>query len=166
MKLIIGSPIKQKNNILKPFLENLKKMDFTNLEVTYFFVDDNNDEKSTQLLRDFKKTTKNVILKNYKDYGYEPSQSYQDKDTHNWKKTLIERITTFKDSIIKYAKENEFDFLFFVDSDIIMNPKTITHLISRNVDIVSEVFWTSWNTGDNSTSMVTRRKQFIYKKLG
>ncbi len=154
MKLLIGSPIKQKTSILEVFLENLVKMDLDGLEVSYFFIDDNIEESSSELLKKFQKANKNVILKNYLDFGYEPGLNYQNQDTHSWKKSLIERITTFKDAIIKYAQNNSFDYLFFVDSDIIMNPQTIKHLIKQNVDIVSEVFWTSWNPGDNLAPQV------------
>ena len=154
MKLLIGSPIKQKTSILEVFLENLVKMDLAGLEVSYFFIDDNIEESSSELLKKFQKANKNVILKNYLDFGYEPGLNYQNQDTHSWKKSLIERITTFKDAIIKYAQNNSFDYLFFVDSDIIMNPQTIKHLIKQNVDIVSEVFWTSWNPGDNLAPQV------------
>lgn len=154
MKILIGSPIKQKNNILKVFLDNLKKIDLEGYKVEYYFIDDNNDSESTKLLNLFKKENGNVIIKKYNDFGYEQSEQYQNEITHNWKKSLIERITSFKDEIIKYAQNEKFDYLFFVDSDIIMNPKTIKHLIGRNVDIVSEVFWTSWNIGDNLTPQV------------
>ncbi len=154
MKILIGSPIKQKSSILKVFLENLVKMDLSDLEVSYFFIDDNTEEASKKILMNFQKENQNVILKSYQDFGYSQSDKYQTDETHNWKKSLIERITTFKDEIIKFAQTNNFDYLFFIDSDIIMNSKTIKHLISQNVDIVSEVFWTNWNVGDNLTPQV------------
>ena len=40
-----------------------------------------------------------------------------------------------------------FDYLFFIDSDIVLHPNTIKHLISRNVDNVSNIFWTIWKEG-------------------
>ena len=153
-KLLIGSPIKQKPNILKVFLENLSKMNYEKLDVTYFFIDDNTEEEATNLLYEFKKSNNSVIIKKYTDYNYSENEKYLTSETHNWKKSLIERITTFKDSIIEYAQSNNFDYLFFVDSDIVMNKQTIIHLIERNVDIVSEIFWTSWNLGDNLVPQV------------
>lgn len=153
-KLLIGSPIKQKAAILKVFLENLCKMNYENMEVTYFFIDDNVEKESTELLKKFKNENNNVILKSYTDYDIKQNEAYITDETHSWKQSLIERITTFKDSIIQYAQNNNFDYLFLVDSDIIMNKETILHLIERQVDIVSEIFWTSWNPGDNLVPQV------------
>ena len=153
-RILIGSPIKQKTNILKVFLENLVKMNYNDLEVSYFFIDDNTEKESSKLLERFSHDNENVILKKYKDYGFKQNEKYETNDTHNWKKSLIERITIFKDSIIKYAQKENYDYLFLVDSDIVMNKETIQHLISREVDIISEIFWTSWNPGDNLVPQV------------
>ena len=61
---------------------------------------------------------------------------------------MINRVIVFKNTIIDYAKENSFDYLFFIDSDIVLHKNIIQHLISRNVDIVSNVFWTQWVQND------------------
>ncbi|CCO09051.1 glycosyltransferase [Desulforamulus hydrothermalis] len=42
------------------------------------------------------------------------------------------------------ALEQEYDYVFLVDADLILHPKTLVHLISLQKDIVAEVFWTRW----------------------
>ena len=56
-KILIASPVKRKPEILKEFLESLKKLDKESYIVDYFFIDHNNVEKSQKLLEDFKKDT-------------------------------------------------------------------------------------------------------------
>lgn len=147
-KLLIGSPIKQKATILEEFLIGLKELNLDSLDVHYYFIDDNTEQKSSELLDKFCKNNSNVLLKKNTDFIVEENQKYEcNESTHVWKQALINRIIVFKNDIIRYANENDFDYLFFVDSDIVMNPVTINHLIARDVDIVSNVFWTQWSAG-------------------
>lgn len=147
-KILIGTPVKQKSNILTEFLKSLDELDLKDYDVYYYFIDDNTDEKSSEVLKKFGENKPNFLIKYPKDFQKEDNPEYEcNESTHIWKENLIARITAYKDDIIKYARENGMDYLFLVDSDIVLNPQTIKHLASRNVDIVSEVFWTSWTEG-------------------
>lgn len=142
--VLIGSPIRQKPNILKQFLIGLNEANKDGLSVSYFFVDDNTDEESSALLYEFTKYN-DVILKNGNEmFSKLDDHEYICDDDHHWTSANIRRITLFKDAIIDYCIENKFDYLFFVDSDIVINKDTLNHLISRKVEIVSNVFWTQW----------------------
>lgn len=143
-KILVGSPIRQKSNILKEFLLSLEELDKADLQVDYYFVDDNIDKESSKLLKDFSKKY-NVVLKIGQEMYQCSNSNYEcTRDTHFWKRDLIEKITYFKDCIIEHANQNNYDYLFFIDSDIVLNKKTLKHLMSRNLDIVSNVFWSQW----------------------
>lgn len=144
-KLLIGSPIRQKPQILHQFLTGLDEADTSGFETEYCFVDDNVAEESSELLREFSlahnaKIVRGEDLTHSEDY----CNYISDEVTHLWDATTITKVAYFKDCIIKYAIENDFDFLFFVDSDIVIDRRTIQHLYSRNVEIISNVFWTQW----------------------
>jgi len=146
-KVLIGSPIRQDHVVLNEFLVSLSELNKANIEVDYFFVDDNVDTDSSQLLKNFAKKN-NVVLKKGSDFNHNVKDSYvANKSTHLWKDSLIRKITMFKDSIIEYAKHEKYEYLFFVDSDIVLHVETLRHLISRNVDVVSNIFWTQFNAG-------------------
>ncbi len=153
-KILIGTPIKQKETILKEFLKSLLKIKLNGYEIHYYFVDDNTDDKSSKLLENFQKQNSNVKIEKSVSFGYATNEKYVCDDVHQWKKGLINRIISFKNDIISYADKENFDYLFFIDSDILINPITIKHLIDRNVEIVSNVFWTSWNPGERLTPQV------------
>ena len=148
-KIVIGSPVHQKNNILKEFLESLEKLDLKNYDVTYYFIDDNKQEESSKLLNDFSLKHKNTIIKKGEEIHKNKDSYVCTSDKHHWKKKIIEKVALFKNEIINYSKQQNVDYLFFIDSDLLLNPLTIKHLISRNVDIVSNVFWTQWVKGGN-----------------
>lgn len=47
--------------------------------------------------------------------------------------------------IINHAIAEEYDYLFLIDSDIIIHPYLIEHLKSQGKDILSELHWTRWH---------------------
>ncbi|MBW4084786.1 glycosyltransferase family 2 protein [Paenibacillus sp. S150] len=49
--------------------------------------------------------------------------------------------------MIRRAEAFDYDYLFLIDSDLILHPDTLLHLIGTGRDIISEVFWTQWQPG-------------------
>lgn len=144
-KILIASPIKQKANILKEFFTSLEELNKKDLDISYFFVDDNNDEAAKKVIKKFVEKNKNVMVKTNTDYQENNNNEYICNDySHDWKKASINRIIKYKNYMIEKAIADKCDYIFFIDSDIVLNPKTLHHLIEQNVDIVSNVFWTKW----------------------
>ncbi|MGB4867028.1 MAG: hypothetical protein WBP38_14140 [Hyphomicrobium sp.] len=139
--ILVGSPIRQRPQILEAFLGGLTAQFSGSLDLTFVFVDDNDDQHSKELLKSFREGVQNVILADV-----DPGERYvcDDSRTHVWKESLIWRVAAMKDVIIDHALETEADYLFLVDSDIVLRPGTIEHLASLDLDVVSEVFWTKW----------------------
>lgn len=143
--ILVGSPIRQKSAILREFLESLDSLDQSRYSLSYFFVDDNEDTESSQLLKEFAQKhhprchIRSVIKSSEEDVYV------CDEKTHVWKDSLIWKVAGFKDEMIQYARDHKYDYLFLVDSDIVLNPKTVGQLIDANKDIVSNIFWTCWS---------------------
>lgn len=144
-KLLVGSPVRQKHHILNEFLKGLDEADKTGFEVDYYFVDDNVDEESVALLQTFSKTHNVIIVKGNELVKQDNYNNYVcDEFTHLWNSSLINKVAFFKDTIIEYAIVNDYDYLFFIDSDIVLDRRVLPHLAERKVEIVSNVFWTQW----------------------
>lgn len=139
-KVLIGCPVHQKPEILREFLNSIKELNTKNMEVNYSFVDDNSIKESSDLLEQFSKSENNVYIYKFKNQD----EYICDEHTHNWNEHLVWKVANFKDKIIKYAKQNKYDYLFFIDSDLVLHPDTLNHLISTGKDIISEIFWTKW----------------------
>ncbi|MBQ9516660.1 MAG: hypothetical protein IJR60_01120 [Eubacterium sp.] len=144
MRILIGSPIKQKSTVLKEFLIGLDEADKANCEVTYFFVDDNTEESSSELLSSFAKLH-DVIIKNGSElFDVTPYTENDDYQKHNWKSVNLAKVTVYKNAMINYCIDEKYDYLFLIDSDIIIDKRTFPQLISDDVEIVSNVFWNQW----------------------
>jgi GT2 family glycosyltransferase len=139
-KVLIGSPIHQKSNILQEFLISLEELQKNSFSIDYLFMDDNSDEESCHLLQVFQQKHQNVEivkLQNAADY-------HRDEYTHYWSDVLIWKVAAMKDSIIHYAKEHNYDYLFLVDSDLVLHPHTLEQLIKADKNIITNIFWTRW----------------------
>lgn len=139
-KVVIGSPIHQKPDILKHFLNSLSRLNIDNIDLHYVFIDDNDNKESSKLLNNFSQTEINVnILESGRNDSYR-----RDNQTHHWNNNLIWKVARYKDIIIQIALENECDYLFLVDSDLVLHPYTLQQLVNSGKDIISNIFWTKW----------------------
>ena len=139
-RVLIASPVKQKPEILKEFLYGLSQLDRQGIQLAYLFIDDNDSPISSSLLERFSMQGENVTV-----WEENTTDFYQcDNEYHKWHQNLIWKVAEFKNQIIKHALEKQYDYLFLIDSDVVIQPPTLVHLISLNLDIVAEVFWTKW----------------------
>lgn len=160
MRILVGSPIQQKPDILRLFLSSLYLLDTKGLEVDYYFYDDHNAPESFALLQDFKPLGK-VKIDRFEDVGF---LYHCDEKTHYWKRENIEHVAWMKDEIIEYAVKEGYEGLFLVDSDLVLYPQTLKHLVETigNANIVSEVFWTRWQKGDRFLPNVWLQDQYSF----
>ena len=142
-RVLVGSPVYQKPEILDAFLKSLKNLNRNTISIDYIFVDDNIDKNSSQLLAEFEREESRVIIRQGKEQGVYLCND----ESHHWDDNLMLKVANYKNSIIDYAIENNYDYLFFVDSDLVLHPNLIEHLKATNKDIVSEIFWSQWHKG-------------------
>ena len=161
-KVLIASPVHQKPEILGAFLYSLEQLQQEDIAFSFHFIDDNNSPVSSALLQKFQERNQSVLIE---------KSTYQDeyvKDgvTHYWNERLVWKVAAgFKNSIIQSAKEQNVDYLFLVDSDLLLYPQTIKHLLQQKKDIISEVFWTRWQPNTIEQPQVWLYDQYIqYQK--
>lgn len=139
-RVLVGSPIYQKPEILAMFLASLNKLVSQSIIIDFLFIDDNINAESRQMLAAFKRAGSAVFIVR----GQEAGEYICTEESHTWNNTLIFKVANYKNSIIQYTLENNYDFLFLLDSDLVVHPNLIEHLKTLNKDIVSEIFWSQW----------------------
>jgi len=136
-RVLLASPVKQQARILSETLDSLDRLEVTQFDLDIAFIDDHNDH---DLLNRFALGNTNIRV----IPGTEEGDYLRDESTHYWREDLIWKVARYKDYFIKIALNEGYDFLFLVDSDLYLDPKTLAHLLSLDKDIVSEVYWTQW----------------------
>lgn len=140
-RILVASPIRQEPRVLQEFLRSLSELEKSALTVDYFFVDDNEDPASSVLLKGFRPGGRV-----YRMQGQQGGSAYvKTEQTHLWREELVWKVASYKDTIIEFARHEGYDGLLFVDSDLVLHPATLRHLVGLGVDVVSEVFWTKWS---------------------
>ena len=167
MNILIGSSIRRNPNILEAYLESIEKLNTEDMVVDYMFIDDNDNLKSVKLLADFKHRYKKntMVIESNQIISRSGEFGVLKNGLHAWNNDLIARVALLKDKIIEQAIDKKYDFLFLVDSDIILHPDTLKHLVSLRKDIVSEIFWTDWKaTGTTTPAVWLEDENDIVKK--
>jgi Glycosyl transferase family 2 len=139
-RILIASPVRQVPGILAEFLRSLSELDSSQLEIEFFFIDDNDALDSSALLEHFRSAHPHTTVQRVESGG----GYICDAETHRWSDELIWKVAQFKDRMISEALNRGSDFLFLLDSDVVIPPQLLGHLVSQDKPIVSEVFWTSW----------------------
>lgn len=141
-RVLIASPVRQKPAILREFLWSLSRLKTSGLLVEFAFIDDH--EEKSDLLHAFAAGRNDVRI----FPGRRTGETYHcDENTHHWREDLIWKVAGYKNFFLQLARAEGFDYLFLVDSDLVLHPETLVHLVRLKKDIVSEVYWTRWEAG-------------------
>lgn len=161
-KILIGSTVRQKPEILREFLQSLAELDRSGLMVDCLFIDNNDCGESVKLLADFKPAGATVFLGSDK-----PAEVYYcSEETHFWNDSLIWKVAAYKDFILKFALDNNYSHVLMVDSDLVLHPFTLKQLLATGKDIVSEIFWTEWAPGMGELPQVWLTGQYSFYSGG
>ncbi|WP_425340030.1 glycosyltransferase family 2 protein, partial [Paenibacillus ihuae] len=142
-RVLVGSPIHQKPQILHEFLNSLLRLRRDGVTLDFYFIDDNEDDAASELLRRFDPDGSEVF---HQSSGFHDAYIRNDT-THFWNSDLVWKVAGFKNLMIRRAEAFGYDHLFLIDSDLILHPDTLHHLIRTEKDIISEIFWTQWQPG-------------------
>ncbi|UHA72581.1 glycosyltransferase family 2 protein [Paenibacillus sp. 481] len=142
-RVLIGSPIKQQPDILQAFLQSLELIKQTSFEADFIFVDDNDHVTSAHDLVAFQNRNPKWNINVWP--SEQPNLTYhRTETTHYWSEALIWHVAAMKDRILDHAQEMRYDYVFLIDSDVIIHPDTIERLMGTQKDIVANIYWTAW----------------------
>ena len=131
MKILIATPVHEDRETFQRYLTSLHNLDTEGLEVDYFFIFHNCD-------------LEDMVDCSY--YKYKASTDYKvTETTHHWSSKSISHMSTMRNMIAVKAKK--YDYLFMVDSDIILHRNTLKCLLSKKKDIIANIFWTWTDKG-------------------
>jgi radical SAM superfamily enzyme YgiQ (UPF0313 family) len=135
--VLIAAPVRQNEVKFKLYIDSLNNLTIPdNVNVQRLFVLHNSEH-----LKQYLSPTDTVAIANTDD------DYICDEKTHQWKQHNLNFVANIKNQIIEIAVKNGFDYVFFVDSDLILHPDTLSNLLSLDLDIVAEIFWTAWDPG-------------------
>lgn len=130
-RILIAAPVNEQEKIFKEYLFSLNSLKIPKeYTVNKFFILSKNSSLSS------------LLQKN--EYIYENNNFSIDKEKgyHNWTIEKFLNIAYLRSCLLEKAREENYDYLFTVDSDILIHPKTLEHLLKLNLPVVTEGVWT------------------------
>ena len=134
-KILITAPVHQDIKIFKEYLWSLNRLiipeGYTVKKHFYLHNADN--------LKKFLQLDEYVTFK-------DDTKVEENNITHIWKKENFSAVAKMRTKALEYARENNFDYIFSVDSDVILHKNTLIDLLSRNTDAIAKIYWTAWDS--------------------
>ena len=166
MKLLISSPIRETEAVLRCYLEALihNKNNCSELcDVGFYFIDDNINDKSSAVIYEYKSRLESECVEFTIDNVIEKS-SNQDDLAEEWNSVKILKMSRLRDRIINYTLDNGYDYLLMVDSDLMLGEDTLHKLIIMDKAIVTPLHWTDINNGIHPNVWLYDFWDFAYRK--
>jgi len=139
MKIQVSACVHQESpDILAAWLDGLAALDTTGIEVSHRFVLHNPVGYETGMIEE---KLPGALVKALKTDV--PSIRPSDY-THEWRRGIIEIVSAAKNDLIREALESGADYILFNDSDQVLQPPTLRHLLAQDKDIIGPISWTRW----------------------
>ena len=133
-KILITAPVHQDIKVFKEYLWSLNRLVIPEgYEIYKHFYLHNAGN-----LKKFLKPNEYEIFNN----NVEVQQSDL---THIWTQQNFSAVAQMRTKALEYARKNNFDYIFSVDSDVILHKETLIDLLNEQKDAIAKVYWTAWS---------------------
>lgn len=132
-KILITAPARQEPKIFKEYRDSVDCLiipDGFTLD-TFYVVND-----CPELIPCLRESDKYIVHNTGEAY----SKTHND---HIWSDSNMRTMETLRNTTIRYALDNGYDYWFSVDTDLVLHPDTLRCLLEADKDIVSEIFWST-----------------------
>ncbi len=143
--ILIASPIRNRSWILSEYLYFLSRLDYPKKNLSFHFILNDSLDSSAEILADWKAAHE-------KEYRYIRISEVNFDYPHDWgedrvvtaeamlnrKNKTYKSLSVLRNLILDLAwLDMDVDYLFSVDSDILVNPDILNKLLATNKDIVA-----------------------------
>lgn len=135
---VLLSPIGSSSEVLRLFLSSLESLQAPG-KVRFALIDDTPDAESRQMLQSFAAVHGAVV--------FPPPSPRPSTAPHVWPERDIWRLASMRELLLAHARESGADAALVVDADLVLSPRTLVELWACRVDVVSEVYWTRFQSG-------------------
>lgn len=132
MKVLIAAPLRQEIKIFREYQAGLDRLIIPEGVTVdrYFVVND-----CPEIIPEIRGAAYDVL-----DTG---DRFQKSNNEHLWTQENLEKMPALRNMTVRRALEGGYDYLFSVDTDIVLHPETLVRLLEADKDIISELFWTN-----------------------
>ena len=129
-RILLVAPVYQKLEIFKEYLNSLNHLIVPdNYQLDQYFIITNSPD------------IEKILSSNQYEVDNCDFKSIKPKGTHFWEDEHYNSVMMARNKLLKKAREEKYDYMFSVDTDVLLHPKTLQLLIKDNKDLVSTIYW-------------------------
>lgn len=144
-KVMICSLIHNRQWFLKYFLNTILNIDYNKKNIVYYFVVNNSTDDVFHIIEDFKKSINANTSENTEVIIDVYNFDLIEKHDRDWNNSKLHHMGVMRNMCIEKSAELKCDFVFTIDSDIVVPRYLLKQLISRELPVVSPVFFAKWS---------------------
>lgn len=131
MRILIASPLRQDRKVFREYQNSLNNLRIPEgVTVDRFYVVNDCPDVIPDIVGDY-------IVRDTGD------QYQKTQDDHIWTLENLNKMSTLRNLCIDRALEGGYDYLWFIDTDLVLDPETLKVLLKADKDLISELFWTN-----------------------
>ena len=135
-RILITAPLRQDADIFAAYQDGLDRLEVPEgYEASRFFVVNDCEDVIPQI-----RNAKYVTMNTRDEYT-------KTGNDHLWTMDLMAKMSQLRNITILEMLDGGYDYWLSIDTDIIVDPRTLKTLIRADKDIVSEIFWTQAPNG-------------------
>lgn len=139
----IGCPIRNRSAYIPYYLENIYSLTYDKKLISLHFLVNNSTDNSEQLLLNFKSQHEHeyrkIIIEHFQKKHYKP----EDERTNDARlSSIYKHLVNLRNTLL--SRVGDSDFLFSVDSDIMLQPNTLNKLLSAQKDAVAGLIYNGY----------------------
>jgi cellulose synthase/poly-beta-1,6-N-acetylglucosamine synthase-like glycosyltransferase len=157
--IAVGCPVQNREKIIEEYLEALYNLNYPKDRIIpTFFVNNTSDKTGEIILEWIKKVSSEYKMVIYarKDNLYKKRKDSQDRENRDY--TLF---TIVRNHFLKLLNDKsiEWDYLFSVDSDIIVHKDILNSLLAHQKSIVSALVYNGMHWGNKEYNYRVKKEQ-------
>jgi len=137
-RILIGAPVRNRAWVLPYYLAALERLDYPKELLTFCFILNDSTDNSRELLFEFAKNHSTTIIER-NQCAPEDREDRQERDR------IYGPLAEVRNLLLSIAANLEIDYLFSVDSDIIVPPDILTRLLAHRKDIVAALIYNDYH---------------------
>ncbi len=150
-QIVIGAPISNRSAYLPYYLSNLYALNYPKSQLSFYFIINNSQDNSEQILQQFKSDHEHEYNNITIDYYHGNKHAPKDERTNEIRlKHSYKFLSTLRNMLLKYTVKNKYSHLFSVDSDIMVKPDSLNKLLVAQTDIISGLIFNGFLHAPNS----------------
>jgi len=135
--VMIGCPVRNRDWIIKKYLSHLMNLEYPKKKIALSFLVNDSEDNTLDEIEKFKKNN----INKYKDIRIREINTgvIKDRRISNVRKEIYKHLALMRNDFLDMRVDE--DYVFSVDSDILISKKSLKKLIKSDKDIISALIW-------------------------